>query len=123
MLFSILEFDVPQDGNYMVLESLKSAPAKVVHVVNLDKLISGVKSEVSVGRMPNSDIKIADISVSRMHASFIYDKDLKRIKLVDNGSKFGTMARIPKPISIMQSMGQEPGCFGFSKVSTEPTRP
>ena len=104
----------------MILESLKSAPAKVVHVVDLEKLISGVKAEVSVGRMPNSDIKIADISVSRMHASFIYDKESKKIRLVDNGSKFGTMARIPKPISIMQAQGEEPGCFGFSKIVARP---
>ena len=33
-----MKFDVPNNNqNFMILESIKSAPAKVIHVFNLDK--------------------------------------------------------------------------------------
>mmetsp|Transcript_18780 Transcript_18780/g.28916 ORF Transcript_18780/g.28916 Transcript_18780/m.28916 type:complete len:132 (+) Transcript_18780:1863-2258(+) len=34
-LFQILEFDLPKEGEYLILESLKSAPAKVLHIFDL----------------------------------------------------------------------------------------
>jgi hypothetical protein len=35
-LFDIMEFDLPSDGcNFMIFESVKSAPAKVIHVFDL----------------------------------------------------------------------------------------
>ena len=34
-LYQILDFDVPRGGDYMILESLKSAPAKVIHIFDL----------------------------------------------------------------------------------------
>ena len=49
----------------MIMESVKSAPAKVVHVFYLDKA-----TEFKIGRSVDTDMKIADISVSRVH-SFI----------------------------------------------------
>jgi pSer/pThr/pTyr-binding forkhead associated (FHA) protein len=47
----------------MIMESVQSAPAKVVHVFNLN---SG--NLFKVGRSIETDMKIADISVSRVHA-------------------------------------------------------
>jgi hypothetical protein len=35
MMFKILSFEIPQHKQYMILESVKSAPAKVVHVFDL----------------------------------------------------------------------------------------
>ena len=72
-LFNILEFDLP-DGqgvykfgrgdNYMILESINSMPAKVVHVFNLRY------DNFRAGRSVEADMKIADISVSRFHSYF-----------------------------------------------------
>lgn len=60
-LYTIMEFDKPS-SDYMILESIKSAPAKVVHVFDLNF------SEFKVGRSIETDMKIADISVSRLHS-------------------------------------------------------
>lgn len=84
-MFAIMQFDKPDD-NYMILESIKSAPAKVVHVFDLRY------DEFKVGRSVETDMKIADISVSRTH-SFIKVRDGK-IVVEDNGSKFGTLVKI-----------------------------
>jgi len=36
-MFKIMKFDVPaNENNYMILESIKSAPAKVIHVFDLN---------------------------------------------------------------------------------------
>ena len=35
MMFKILSIDLPKQKEYMILESLKSAPAKVIHVFDL----------------------------------------------------------------------------------------
>ena len=37
MMFKILKVDLPKHKQYMILESLKSAPAKVIHVFDLSK--------------------------------------------------------------------------------------
>ena len=35
-MFSIMNFDLPNEGeDYIILESIKSAPAKVIHVFDL----------------------------------------------------------------------------------------
>ena len=57
-----MEFDRP-DNDFMIMESVKSAPAKVVHVFYLGK-----SNEFKIGRSVDTDMKIADISVSRVHA-------------------------------------------------------
>ena len=84
-MFAIMQFDKP-DKNYMILESIKSAPAKVVHVFDLSY------DTFKVGRSVETDMKIADISVSRTH-SFIKLANGK-IMVEDNGSKFGTLVKI-----------------------------
>lgn len=93
----------------MILESLKSAPAKVIHVFDLSKCDGNQKprrdkrghldywppNEFRIGRSVESDMKIADISVSRVHAFVRVVGD--EVHLEDNGSKFGTMVKILKP--------------------------
>ena len=91
-LFAIMEFDKP-DSNYMILESIKSAPAKVVHVFDMQH------DNFVVGRSVETDMKIADISVSRTH-SFFRIKDNK-VVVEDNGSKFGTLVKIQRPVDLL----------------------
>jgi hypothetical protein len=61
-LFQIMDFERPEK-DYLIMESVKSAPAKVIHVFFLDK-----GSEFKIGRSVETDMKIADISVSRVHS-------------------------------------------------------
>jgi hypothetical protein len=61
-LFEIMDFERPS-SEFMIMESVKSAPAKVVHVFYLNK-----SNEFKVGRSVDTDMKIADISVSRVHS-------------------------------------------------------
>ena len=95
-MFAIMQFDKPDD-NYMILESIKSAPAKVVHVFDLRY------DEFKVGRSVDTDMKIADISVSRTH-SFIKIRE-GRIVVEDNGSKFGTLVKIQRPVDLLNVKG------------------
>lgn len=113
-MFSIMNFDLPNDGDdYVILESIKSAPAKVIHVFDLkncdgQKNIDGTyseKNEFKVGRSIDTDMKIADISVSRVH-SYIRIDDSKLV-LDDNGSKFGTLIKVKKPIELLSILNKQ----------------
>jgi hypothetical protein len=44
-------------------------------------------------------MKIADISVSRIHA-IIKIEDNHRITVQDNGSKFGTLLKLVRPVKV-----------------------
>lgn len=55
-------YDVNHGKDYMIMESINSMPAKVVHVFDLRY------DEFRVGRSVDTDMKIADISVSRTHS-------------------------------------------------------
>lgn len=79
----------------MIMESVKSAPAKVIHVFYLNKA-----SEFKIGRNVETDMKIADISVSRIH-SYIRVRNGK-LYVEDNGAKFGTLVKIRDPLEIIQ---------------------
>lgn len=91
-LFDIMDFDRP-DSEYMIMESVKSAPAKVIHVFMLND-----SDCFKIGRSVETDMKIADISVSRLHA-YIRIKNGELI-LEDNGSKFATLVKISHPFVI-----------------------
>ena len=92
-LFEIMEFERPE-SEYLIMESVKSAPAKVIHVFDLN-----ATDTFKIGRSVDTDMKIADISVSRIHA-FIRIKN-GELLLEDNGSKFGTLVKINSPLSLI----------------------
>jgi hypothetical protein len=94
-LFEIMEFEIPE-SDYLIMESVKSAPAKVVHVFHLDK-----SDEFKIGRSVDTDMKIADISVSRVHA-FLKIRD-GHLYVEDNGSKFGTLVKLRKPARLVKA--------------------
>lgn len=88
-----MDFERP-DEDYLIMESVKSAPAKVIHVFYLNK-----SSEFKIGRSVDTDMKIADISVSRIH-SYIKIKNGK-LYVEDNGAKFGTLLKIREPTEVL----------------------
>lgn len=56
----LLEYEVPVDSPYMVIESDIDCPSKAIHVIDF-----GFKDQYSIGRRVNNEISISDISVSR----------------------------------------------------------
>ena len=75
----------------MVLESISTAHQKVIYVIDFDKC-----SKLLIGRGNTSHIRINEISVSWTHAYFY--KFSGQVYLVDNKSKFGTLALVKTPI-------------------------
>lgn len=77
----------------MILESLNQVKDgnnyKSIHVITLE---AGQKTVM--GRGHEADVRINDISVSRLHGTISLEEDNKTILLRDLGSKFGTLALI-----------------------------
>ena len=90
-----MDFERPS-SEFMIMESVKSAPAKVIHVFFLNKA-----NDFKIGRSIDTDMKIADISVSRLHSYIKIKNNLLYIE--DNGSKFGTLVKIKEPMEILQN--------------------
>ncbi|TNV74236.1 hypothetical protein FGO68_gene11599 [Halteria grandinella] len=83
-----------QTPAYLVLESITNAQGKVIHVVDMSKC-----EEAKIGRGNDVDVRITDISVSRLHA--LIKKTPKGYFFVqDNKSKFGTLTLIRSPIML-----------------------
>lgn len=95
-------------SNFIVLESISKETdnSKTLHVINTFGLKEPIKlvklfgrycrSQISKGRGHECNIRIPDISVSRLHA-FIQHSD-GNYYLEDNSSKFGTLVLIKHPI-------------------------
>lgn len=77
----------PSTNNYLVLETLFKSKSfsKAIHVL----MPVESKSTFKIGRGHEVDVKIADMTVSRTHASIIMTE--KGFALEDNQSKFGTL--------------------------------
>ena len=87
--YNLVDYERPT-GDYLVLESLshEKNSSRIIHIIkpNINK------SEFKLGRGHNADLRINDISVSRVH-SMIKLQNGKFI-LEDNDSKFGTMVLV-----------------------------
>ncbi len=85
--YNLVELEKPAKGSFIQLETFCKDKnfSRVVHIVQTDT----AKPAIKLGRGHDSDLKINDISVSRLHAQIIMTE--KGYKLEDNGSKFGTL--------------------------------
>ena len=61
-----------------------------MHVINFEKA-----SEIKLGRGHESDIRVTDISVSRVHASVVHNNG--KFYFRDENSKFGTLMSLAQP--------------------------
>ena len=64
----VIHYDLPQyeEGetpNYLILESISTNTSKVIHVVNFIST-----DDIKMGRGHDADVRVTDISVSRVHA-------------------------------------------------------
>lgn len=89
----LIDFIKPENKNYMILESLNQMKDnnnyKSIHVVTLEP-----GNKIVMGRGHDADMRINDISVSRLHGTICLEPDSNKILLKDLGSKFGTLALI-----------------------------
>jgi hypothetical protein len=88
----LIDLHRPKDKNYIILESLNQVKDgnnyKSIHVIVMEK-----NSKIVMGRGHEADVRINDISVSRLHGTITLE-DNNKILLRDLGSKFGTLALI-----------------------------
>lgn len=110
----LFEISKPQ-SNYIVLESFISEASGVnapnaaaeqsqtwqknLHVINFNKdaLSDEQLSQVTIGRGTDNDLRVTDISVSRLHA-FIKRSQSGDYFITDNSSKFGTLVQLQTPM-------------------------
>jgi FHA domain len=79
-----------------VLESITHVSSKVIHVINMLKT-----DEAKIGRGHDADVRITDISVSRLHAT-VKKTNRGYFYIQDNKSKFGTLSLVRHPVMLSQ---------------------
>lgn len=84
-------------GDFIVLQSLEQEKntSRIIHVI----APTAIKNEFNLGRGHESDLRINDISVSRLHSKIKFVDG--RFLLEDNTSKFGTLVLINKRCALM----------------------
>ena len=92
-IYELIDIKKP-NHNYIILETLEHIKEnldnnKFIHVINLIN-----EDDIIIGRSDRADIKINDISVSRIHAKLNFDFKNKSLLLSDLRSKFGTLVLI-----------------------------
>ena len=88
--------DFSQDFNsYLTLESLTLDKYKNKFIYTISLMNSNKK--MKLGRGHDCDILLSDISVSRIHCFLLADSMNKNLFIIDNDSKFGTLALVQSP--------------------------
>jgi len=89
---SLIPLDNKITGSYIMMESFsKEQNSTGIHIIDLS-----LNQHFRIGRGHNCDLKITDISVSRVHSMLVVSKG--KIFLRDNASKFGTLVLRRDPI-------------------------
>ena len=131
-IFELIDIKRP-DGNYIILESLDQVKGnnnnKYIHIISLVN-----EEEITIGRGIDADMKINDISVSRLHSKLKFNFEQKSLLIKDCGSKFGTLVLIKNPFELREKeflemqvgrsvvsakviKGDRKKIFGFKKVN------
>lgn len=94
--FSLYKIDWPNDQPYIMIETVKKTENGIKRATYICALEEG--REIKIGRDSDSDIKINDVSVSRKHATLVMRSG--KVVIQDCRSKFGTLLRFNKPVSL-----------------------
>lgn len=104
----MIDFEKPEDKNYMILESLNQMKDgnnyKSIHIVNLEP-----ENKIVLGNGYGADMRINDISVSRLHGTIYLDPISNKILLKGLGSKFGTLVLIKQEFPITKKVSLQIG--------------
>lgn len=97
----LIDVKKPKAGNFLMLESLdhEKNTSRIIHIITPNE----IKKKFKLGRGHESDIRVTDISVSRVHAAIECNK--QGIFIEADASKFGTLILIPK-IELTPTMGR-----------------
>ena len=72
--------------NYAIFESFELInQRKIIYIISFD-----TKNSITIGRSQSSDMKIADVTISRIHSILLRTRDNK-LMIKDANSKFGTL--------------------------------
>jgi hypothetical protein len=94
-IIKLLDYNIHANSKkYLIIESITNTTSKTIHVCNFSE-----QSLMKVGRAQIADIRITDISVSRLHSNLFLCRD-GTLCVVDNFSKFGTMKLIREPLEV-----------------------
>ena len=93
----LLSYPIPNDtSKTLILESIgENAFEKEVFVVDF-----GMSNMVNVGRQSAADVRLSDITVSRVQSFISRNAVTGEIHIHDNCSKFGTLALIQRPMKL-----------------------
>lgn len=92
--FSLISFGDKIGESYVILESFsRENDSTGIHIIDLS-----ANQDFKLGRSHECDLKLTDISVSRVHAIFSVLKG--KLYLKDNNSKFGTLVLMNNPIVV-----------------------
>lgn len=87
--------------NYIILESLDQIKEnnnnKYIHVIAITN-----ENDITIGRGLEADIKINDISVSRLHSKLNFNFNTKSLLIRDLKSKFGTLVLIKNSFELKE---------------------
>lgn len=96
-VYDLIEITKPQNKNFIFLESLNQKKdnnnLKSIHVISFED-----DQKITLGRGHESDVRINDISVSRLHAALYFNNG--QIKVRDLKSKFGTLILVKKDLQL-----------------------
>ena len=92
---------VRPSNNYIILESLDQIKEnnnnKYIHVIEITN-----ENDITIGRGIEADIKINDISVSRLHSKLNFNFNTKSLLIRDLKSKFGTLVLIKNSFELKE---------------------
>ena len=83
---------------YIILEKQNTDPGTGLKANSLSLIVATDASPIKLGRGHQCDLRISDISVSRIHAFLKYENN--NFLIFDNDSKFGTLIKLNKPYMV-----------------------
>ena len=83
--YQIWDFSESKFKNYISLDTLPLNGQKSIYIISFDN-----KNEIKIGRSHESDLRITDVTVSRMHCQITKTNENDLI-LEDSNSKFGSL--------------------------------
>ena len=101
-IYDLIDIPKPRN-NHIVLESLNQIKDnkynnKYIHVINLVN-----EDDIYLGRGIDADIRINDISVSRLHSALKFSFEKKTLLIKDLKSKFGTTVLIRNSVELKKN--------------------
>ena len=95
---SLISVEKP-DFPYIILEKQSTDSTTNQKANSLSLIVPNEDSPIKLGRGHQCDLRISDISVSRIHAFLKFENN--RFLVFDNDSKFGTLIKLKKPYQVM----------------------